>query len=506
MRRVPSKRRLRGCPASRSLGRRHDLTTNRKRHLPYGEDRSATQPTFFGTRGFVGGTQDDTGLTHLGAREYDPTLGRFISVDPIQDLTDPQQWNGYHYANNNPTTFSDPSGKIWTDFLVGTDPHFNGEGAGELSYGPYGTSKARKTNHCAKGSPYACQAAAEQKAYAASAKFKIKKKQEPGFVGQLLTDITCSLMVICRVADTGYGIASLAAAAYRGDFKTAGAEALGFLPGCTRKCGDYAADTYEWLRGKRGKSGAEACLVPAGNSFARGTEVVMADGTTKPIEHIKTGDWVLATDPTTDETRPRQVTATHINHDTELADITVDLPDGATAVINTTQHHLFWSETRNTWIDGGDLAVGEDLLSLHNATVPVGAVHAYDGAATMYDLTVDQTHTYYVMAGDTPVLVHNTNCPIGSVTGPGGEVLPLPRGAAGTPVATGKGWTYDIPVGTPGLDPRVVQVRVMDPVTTGKHQYVNGYVVYMNKAGQSVNPITGQTVSKADPYNHIPIP
>ncbi|MFI6344144.1 DUF6531 domain-containing protein [Streptomyces sp. NPDC050560] len=97
-------------------------------------------------------------------------------------------------------------------------------------------------------------------------------------------------------------------------------------------------------------------------------------------------------------------------------------------------------------------------------------------------------------------------CRIASVTGPAGETLPLPKGATGTPVATGKGWAYDIPSGTKGLDPRVQQVRVMDPVTTGKYQYPNGYVVYMNKAGQSVNPLTGQTVGKADPYNHIPIP
>ncbi|WP_433456649.1 DUF6531 domain-containing protein (plasmid) [Streptomyces sp. CA-142005] len=97
-------------------------------------------------------------------------------------------------------------------------------------------------------------------------------------------------------------------------------------------------------------------------------------------------------------------------------------------------------------------------------------------------------------------------CGIASVTGPAGETLPLPKGATGTPVNTGKGWAYDIPAGTKGLDPRVTQVRVMDPVTTGKYQYPNGYVVYMNKAGQSVNPLTGQTVSKADPYNHIKIP
>ena len=58
----------------------------------------------------MGGSKDDTGLTHLGAREYDPTLGRFASVDPVMDLTDPQQWNAYSYTNNNPVTFSDPTG------------------------------------------------------------------------------------------------------------------------------------------------------------------------------------------------------------------------------------------------------------------------------------------------------------------------------------------------------------------------------------------------------------
>jgi hypothetical protein len=46
----------------------------------------------------------------LGARYYDPAIGRFLSVDPIMDLTDPEQWNGYAYANSNPVTHSDPTG------------------------------------------------------------------------------------------------------------------------------------------------------------------------------------------------------------------------------------------------------------------------------------------------------------------------------------------------------------------------------------------------------------
>ncbi|WP_404962942.1 RHS repeat-associated core domain-containing protein [Streptomyces sp. 147326] len=86
-------------------------TVTRRKTGLFGENRG-TQPTGWrGDKGFVGGTKDtDTGLTHLGAREYDPSTGRFISVDPVMDVKDSQQLHGYTYSNNNPMTNSDPSG------------------------------------------------------------------------------------------------------------------------------------------------------------------------------------------------------------------------------------------------------------------------------------------------------------------------------------------------------------------------------------------------------------
>ncbi|MEU2171705.1 colicin D domain-containing protein [Micromonospora chersina] len=88
------------------------LAVAKRRMLPYGEQRGNTTGTWAAgmDKGFVGGTQDPTGLTHLGAREYDPFTGKFVSVDPVMDPADPQQWNGYAYSNNSPLTFSDPSG------------------------------------------------------------------------------------------------------------------------------------------------------------------------------------------------------------------------------------------------------------------------------------------------------------------------------------------------------------------------------------------------------------
>ncbi|PCG81896.1 hypothetical protein CIB93_33005 [Streptomyces sp. WZ.A104] len=85
------------------------LALTRRKQLPFGGLRSE-QSTVFGNRGFVGGINDPTGLTHLGAREYDPVLGRFLSVDPIIDFHDPAQMNAYSYAHNSPLTKSDPTG------------------------------------------------------------------------------------------------------------------------------------------------------------------------------------------------------------------------------------------------------------------------------------------------------------------------------------------------------------------------------------------------------------
>ena len=92
---------------------------------PFGAARG-TAASIPGGRQFLDKTRDNaTGLTMVGARYYDEANGRFISVDPVLDLADPQQWNAYAYANNNPTTYSDPSGltpRIDDDYDGGRGP------------------------------------------------------------------------------------------------------------------------------------------------------------------------------------------------------------------------------------------------------------------------------------------------------------------------------------------------------------------------------------------------
>lgn len=96
-----------------------DQAITRRNQLPFGAPRTAQPATWPGTHGFVDGTQEGTGLTHIGAREYDPALGSFLSVDPLLDPDDPQQSNAYAYANNTPVTASDPDGQQFQDRETG---------------------------------------------------------------------------------------------------------------------------------------------------------------------------------------------------------------------------------------------------------------------------------------------------------------------------------------------------------------------------------------------------
>ena len=85
------------------------LEYTKRRFSPFGGTREEGTG-WDGGRGFLNKPADPTGTTHLGAREYDPSLGRFLSVDPVMDAMDPQQGNGYGYANNSPVTMADPDG------------------------------------------------------------------------------------------------------------------------------------------------------------------------------------------------------------------------------------------------------------------------------------------------------------------------------------------------------------------------------------------------------------
>jgi len=66
--------------------------------------------------GFAGGLYDShTGLVRFGARDYDPTTGRWTAKDPI--LFAGGQGNLYVYVGNDPVNWVDPSGFVSRSLL-----------------------------------------------------------------------------------------------------------------------------------------------------------------------------------------------------------------------------------------------------------------------------------------------------------------------------------------------------------------------------------------------------
>jgi RHS repeat-associated protein len=82
-------------------------------YYPYGETRYVTG-TLTTDYGYTGQRNEaGLGLMDYNARYYDPALGRFVSADTIvPDTENPQNWNRYAYAGNNPVLYVDPTGHM----------------------------------------------------------------------------------------------------------------------------------------------------------------------------------------------------------------------------------------------------------------------------------------------------------------------------------------------------------------------------------------------------------
>ncbi|QJS14625.1 hypothetical protein HKX69_27410 [Streptomyces argyrophyllae] len=181
-------------------------------------------------------------------------------------------------------------------------------------------------------------------------------------------------------------------------------KALKLVPDSVLKKGAKAAE--EWV----------TKLTKGCNCFLAGTDVLMGDGkTTKDIEDVKVGDKVLTTDPQTGRTTAQRVTRRIVTDtDKHFNELSVATEDGIEK-LTATHEHPFWSPSRHDWVQAGDLKPGMTLRTDDGRTVIITANRPFTTHARTYNLTVENVHTYYVLAGETPVLVHNSNsaCDVG---------------------------------------------------------------------------------------------
>jgi hypothetical protein len=153
---------------------------------------------------------------------------------------------------------------------------------------------------------------------------------------------------------------------------------------------------------------------PTANSFMPGTLVLLAGGAEVPIEDVDIGDSVVATDPVTGLSLAEPVTATIVGDGMKtLVDITIDTdgPAGhAEAHLTATDGHPFWVPADRQWRKAIDLREGDTVRTTTGKRLQITGIHIQHQHQRVHNLTVRTIHTYYVLAGKTPVLVHNT-CP-----------------------------------------------------------------------------------------------
>ncbi|MFD8081800.1 RHS repeat-associated core domain-containing protein [Kitasatospora sp. NPDC059722] len=417
------------------------LAESRRPSDPFGNPRGTQPTTWAGDHGFVGGTKDDaTGLTNLGAREYQPTTGRFLNPDPLLDTGDPQQWNAYAYSNNDPQNLSDPSG-------------LKAEECGQL-YDCHGGTIT--LNNTAETSSYVQSDV--QRRYYETFKDDTQNVTNQWVKAQITKHpgVSKPMAVIHDESEFYKGFKHAVKGAVESVTQSY-KDAKGCVTGDGKACKSFAVDVFnsvpvvaaikndmglldtarqmvDQVKNGQGEYTAgeitgliliamvahkvgerfEGASGPCKNSFPPDTPVLMADGTTKAIGDIKPDDTVTATDPQTGKTSPEPVTAKIVTpDDTQFTELTLSTSTGKTSpqantTLVSTAHHPYWDETAKTWADAQDLEVGHQLETPDHGLVVLLATRTYITAPqAAHNLTVANLHTYYVLAGSTPVLVHN---------------------------------------------------------------------------------------------------
>jgi hypothetical protein len=151
------------------------------------------------------------------------------------------------------------------------------------------------------------------------------------------------------------------------------------------------------------------------SSFVPGTLVLLAGGRRVPIESVEKDASVQATEPTVGGIRAKAVAGTVTSVGVKrIVDIGIDDdgdPGTKPAIVSATDRHPFWVPGLGKWTPASALAVGMPLLGADGARVHIATITERTTTTRVHNLSIAGIPTYYVVAGNASVLVHN--CPAG---------------------------------------------------------------------------------------------
>ena len=151
-----------------------------------------------------------------------------------------------------------------------------------------------------------------------------------------------------------------------------------------------------------GAAGGVFTKVTGSACFVAGTQVLLADGSSKAIEDVVVGDEVVAADPETGETYAKPVVDTYVHADVET--FVVETSAGS---VTSTAEHPFYVEGKG-WIPVRSLEPGDLLVDPDGVAAKVVAVVPTGETATVYNLHVADLHNYHVAVGEQWIRVHNS--------------------------------------------------------------------------------------------------
>ena len=359
-----------------------------------GQTASSGSPTGpFGFAGDAGYQEDgDSGLKLLGHRYYDSSSGRFITRDPAQDGR-----NWYAYAENSPTNSLDPSGFSATMHVLPmtqTGLISSGEGGnGDPWDGSYGDAERRIWGGI--GAAFA----------------GIPAGLWHSATHPLTNDIETVVGVMRLANDIGDAAGGDNDAFGRVDGQLLAADAMAIA-------GEVVGPMLPRVAGASVEGDAPGCAGNGSYCFVAGTRVLMADGSTKPIEQVRTGDAVASRSESagpSEPIEPKSVTGTSVHFDAQIETIT--LRDGTS--LQATPAHPFYVAGHG-FEAAKYLTVGSKISEGNGTLATVGWTTFPKGGRTVYNFTVDDDHTYFIGASKHQLWVHNGCGPSGDgITGPG---------------------------------------------------------------------------------------
>jgi RHS repeat-associated protein len=333
---------------------------------------------------------DPTGLYCIGARYYSPEGGRFISADPLGHAATPDL---YSYAGGDPINSLDPDGRFnMSAFQTQNNLFTSPTSFSSIRDQVYGIDPGQLMRWDAQ-----------------------RERRE--MFSQLYT------FALRNFVPFGESLYQASIGNYQAAFESAFMDAsfmiVGGVVGKALSSGSRIATTSyrSSSMGYRGTSSLSSPM-PAINKtipgpfswcFPAGTMILMADGSTKPIDKIKEGDWVFADDPEDkDGLIAKQVIQLHHNWTERFIHVQIDVDgDGESdGSIRATGEHPFWTENEG-WVHAKDLKKGDLFLTDEGHQPLVLFVDSIPAVEATFNLSVDGINTYFAYAGHTALLVHN---------------------------------------------------------------------------------------------------